>query len=409
MLNFFIQGLTVASGLLVNFSIPVIFGLEQYGLFLKANILVFLFHKLSDLVGEPLIAMVEKNAVMPISLLLNFFIFIIFILMSRIFSLGDPRLLVSMLWSNSILLTMYSHQKLNFICFYLSLFVFIFFLFIGLSHIDFGDITIADTLIAVNIIPSTIFFLLLLINEKKLLDMENTFLYVTKITTIVPSLFFVSLINNMFSNIVPYYLSFVFSPTMLGLYRVQVSLAQSVAALFPLNTKIIIAKLMNRDRDVFFRSLLKVSFSYFYLLIMLGLFFVVILGNKLQYTQILLLMPIIHITIVFEKYLLVIRKKKFMAFVNITISLFLLLMIHTIHTIFAMNLLYFASMSFYLFLMVFVGSVEHIKLILFFIFLTLMTILVSTYSIWTSFIIQIFLVVFVWSDRTLLGNWKLIR
>ncbi len=51
MFNLLIQALTLLSGLVVNFVIPGLYGLEAYGAFIKANVLVFLFQKLLDIIN----------------------------------------------------------------------------------------------------------------------------------------------------------------------------------------------------------------------------------------------------------------------------------------------------------------------------------------------------------------------
>ena len=122
MINILIQLFTLISGLLINFFIPLLFGFEQYGLFIKGNILVFFFHKFLDIVSEPLISMVRKEICFPLSLTLGLIISTIFYLLNICYDLGHIILLCSMVWSSCVLLTMYSYKLQLYILSYLVLF-----------------------------------------------------------------------------------------------------------------------------------------------------------------------------------------------------------------------------------------------------------------------------------------------
>jgi hypothetical protein len=272
------------------------------------------------------------------------------------------------------------------------------------------SLNIVDIVISVNFLSATVFFCLMVLTEKSVLNIKNIFLSLKRVALIAPNLFFSSLINNMFTNILPYYLSSVFSPRMLGLYRLQISLAQSVVALFPMSTKIIMARLMSRDKEVFFQSLLRFSFNYFYLITLVSFFLVVLVENKAEYTQILILMPVIHVTLIYEKHLLVMARKNFIIVTNLFVCLFACCMIINIHTLAEMNFLYAISICVYLFVMTCASDARHLKQILFVIFSTMGIMFVSMYSPKVSFSMLLCCVFIIfWSNRNVLHHWEVIR
>ena len=76
MVNLLIQALILISGLVVNFVVPSLYGLDAYGEFIKANILDYLFQNLLYIVNEQLIASVEAEYILITSLLMAFLIFL---------------------------------------------------------------------------------------------------------------------------------------------------------------------------------------------------------------------------------------------------------------------------------------------------------------------------------------------
>lgn len=352
MVNVLIQILTLGSGLLVNFLIPILFGLEKYGLFIKANILVFLFHKFTDVISEPLIS-IQKQSLFATSLFVNAIILGVFLICNLILPIGNPWLLTSMLWSNTVLLTIYAHSLHRFLLIYLSCYIFLFIALFGLTYLHLLSLSITSCLIYTNVIPSTLCFsafnLLKLVNIRYNLNLNQ----IISIILLIPRLISITLVSNLFANIIPFYISFVISPQALALFKVQVSIVQSVTAIFPLNNKIITTLLQNKRNyhEDALDSLLTLSMNYFYTIT--ACLFVVMIWylSANEYALASIILPVMHACIIIERYILITQMKRTLALVNYITALFIGISTFWVTTNHQIILLYSIGTSLYLLLM----------------------------------------------------------
>ena len=357
MINIYIQFLILCSGLLVNFLIPVLFGLEEYGLFIKANILVFLFHKFTDVVSEPLISNVDKKILLPVSVSIGVCILFLFLIVNCFFSAGSPFLLASMIWSSSVLLTIIAQKLTKWVVFYLSTFIIIFLSLLFSVAFKVISLSITDVMGITNFVPAT-FCLFVLLGTKQLeIAFDKIYLNFIIMLQLIPRLFSLTLVNNLFTNILPFYLSFVFPPQLLGLFRVQVSIVQSVIAIFPINSKIISAYFReSHSGNNFIEHTLRISLNYFCIIALFGYIFVGLYEDKLEYAQVFILLPVMHAAVILERYMLGLSKNKNLIIINLMVSILSCFLVLWVQTISQMMLLYSTGISLYLLSMLFVTN-----------------------------------------------------
>lgn len=346
-----VQVLTLGSGLLVNFLTPLLFGLEQYGLFIKANILVFFFHKLTDIVSEPLISQTDIDLIFPISCMIGGTVFLFFLLTNLFINAGSPVLLASMLYSNSFMLVLYAHRYHRELICYLIVFILLYLFLLVASYYNLLFITITDILIFTNALPPALGLFLLILYKKIKFSWNNVFLNSIKIMKLIPTLFSLTLVNNFFTNIIPFYLSFILPPNLLGLFRVQISIIQSVAAVFPVNIKAIHVYFVNETKNnCLLERMMRLSMNYFYVLALIGFFGALYQGHQ-QIARVFLFLPVFHLAIILERYLFSIGMKYKLMVINTLITVLACLLMFKVHTLSQMILLYASGVSLYLLLM----------------------------------------------------------
>ncbi|MFC3907954.1 hypothetical protein ACFORL_02515 [Legionella dresdenensis] len=352
MLNILIQALTLGSGLLINFFIPLLFGLEKYGLFIKANILVFLFHKFTDVISEPLISNVDKKALLPVSFAVGAFVLVLFSCTNIFFSAGSPWLLASMVYSSSVLLVMYAQRLQMAIVTYLSVFIAIFIILLSVAYFNLYNITITEIIGITNSLPATAWLLFLLLNKKIEVSFNGIWHSVASMLRIIPTLFSLTLVSNLFTNILPFYLSFIFPPQVLGLFRVQVSIVQSVVAIFPVNVKAISAHFVQAESDEFLlEKMTRLSLNYFYLLAFVAYLFIGLYKGYQEFAQVFFILPVLHLSVILERYLLGIKRRQQLITINVIVSIFACIAVLKVDTLPQMILLYASGIAAYLMLM----------------------------------------------------------
>lgn len=364
MLNISIQILTLLSGLLINFLIPVLFGIEEYGIFIKANILVFLFQKLMDVISEPLISNVDKNQLFPVALCVGFFLLSIFLGIDCFFSAGSPWLLSSMYWSNCLLLILYALNLRKLVLVYLIAFIGLFTILLLSVLFKLTDLSITNVCGITNFLPSTFCLLYILCTRKLPLSLDGLYTNLRGMIILIPRLFSLTLVSNLFTNILPFYLSFIFPPQLLGLFRIQVSIVQSVVAVFPINSKVLSTYFLAiKDQNNFLEKIIAFSINYFYTIALLGYLCVGFYNGNSEFCSVFLLLPVVHAAVILERYMLGMAMRRTLSAINLIISLFACIAVTYVDTIGQMVLLYASGLSLYLFCMLIFTSAFQLKLI----------------------------------------------
>lgn len=134
----------------------------------------------------------------------------------------------------------------------------------------------------------------------------------------------------------PFYLSFIFSPQLLGMFRVQVSVAQSVAAIFPVNTKVL-SSLSEAGYQWIFKNIISLSLRYFYILTIIGLLAALYLHQS-SFGLVFFIMP--YLAIIMERCMLGMKLRKQLILINVGVSLLQMRSYLLVHTIPQMVLVY---------------------------------------------------------------------
>ncbi|MGU3309314.1 hypothetical protein ACLBW8_24010 [Pseudomonas sp. M5A4_2d] len=304
MVNLLIQVLTLISGLVVNFVIPGLYGLEAYGAFIKANVLVFLFQKLLDIVNEQLIASVEAEYILMTSLFIAVLIFLLFSAVNLIDHIGNPILLGVMLLSSACLLSLFGLRLQRWIVGYLVIFLFVFFTLLFISYQQIVPLTIVDILILTNLIPCLFAVAVLFSNGAKLPVGKQLLQACQRVLLLLPKMISITLVFNLFTNILPFILSKSLPVRDLGLFRVIVSIIQSATSLFPINVRaIFVAFVSGGQRQTQYRIISSVAIFYFALVGLSGYAAVWLFPQYSAYLVMLPCLPVLYWAVVTERYL----------------------------------------------------------------------------------------------------------
>ena len=304
MIGMLVQVLLLVSGLMVNFLTPLIFGIEQYGLFIKANILVYVFHRFSDVSSESLIALNAGGFLFLQSLAFNLFYFSIFLIAAQYVDVGSPLLLAGMLLSSSVLLTLYSQKRIMAVMCFLFAVVSVFIFLAGLQWTGVLSLTIENLMIFSTYPPAVMGFLVLAWLSRRELVQVSSYSALWRALFILPRMISLTLVFNLLTNFLPYIATKVLLPREIGVLRVMLAVVQSVSSIFPLNIKQIFSSMVgSENRHRLYASLMQVSAVYF-LLLTCGLIFVTYFYSPLQaYVRLLSVLPLFFWSMLTERYL----------------------------------------------------------------------------------------------------------
>lgn len=321
MTNLLIQVLTLVSGLVVNFVIPGLYGLEAYGEFIKANILVFLFQKLLDIVNEQLIATVEVEYILVTSLFMATLIFLLFCLFNLMDNIGSPLLLSVMLLSSACLLSLFALRLHLWIVGYLVVFLCVFFAFLFVGHKKILPLTIVDILTLTNLIPCLFAIAVLFTRGAKLPVGKQLLSTCLRVVLLLPRMVSITLVFNLFTNILPYILSKSLPVRDLGLFRVIVSIIQSATSLFPINVRaVFVAFVSGGQRQEQYRIIMSVALFYFSLVGLSGYAMGWLFPQYSIYLAMLPCLPVLYWAVVTERYLVASGLHRKVIVVNVTIG-----------------------------------------------------------------------------------------
>ena len=321
MINVAIQALTLLCALLVNFVIPAFYGLEPYGAFIQANILVFLFQKLTDISTEPLIGHVDHAMIFPVSMLIAACVWLVFWAIDCVSSLGSTALLAAMLLSSSVMLSMYALRQQRRLVVYLLFFLTVFFTLLILKEWLKWPLSIIDILLWTNLLPASLAALALLHSGARLPSRQTVWSLLAGVARLAPGNFSVTLVFNLFTNLLPYILSKTLPLRDLGLFRVVTAVIQSATSIFPINTKAIFVKLVgSEDRAGQFRILLAWSLLYFAGLGLLALAAGLLDTRLVLYLALLASLPTLYWAVIAERYLQAAKRRRALKVANLAVG-----------------------------------------------------------------------------------------
>lgn len=409
MLNIAIQGLTLLSGLLVNFVVPALFGLEAYGVFIQTNILVFVFQKVADIVNEPLISHLEKIYIFGFSLLMAGVVMLIFMILIFFQVKGSPILLFAMLLSSCCLLSMYALSQQVRILLYLIVFLAVFFSLLGLRLFEIFSLSIESILILTNLIPASMAACGLLFSGARIPPCDELIRMLGSISNILPRLFSVTLVFNLLTNILPLVFSRTLPAKDLGVLRVMTSVIQAATSLFPLNTKAIFVAFVDaQKRDQIFYGLMTFSLLYFSVLQLAGFGAVWLWPTLKPYLVLLPLLPVLYWTVLVERYGLACRQGKIISLVNLLVGGVILIAALFGNDLRYAEMTYAIGFSLYLLMLSRFVSINLNKYVLFWlVIVSPVLLLMQAFSPWLP-VLSAFLLIFV-SIRILGFDFKSLR
>lgn len=321
MINVAIQALTLLCALLVNFVIPALYGLELYGAFIQANILVFLFQKLTDISTEPLIGHVDHAMIFPVSMLIAACVWLVFWAIDSVASLGSTALLAAMLLSSSVMLSMYALRQQRRLVAYLMFFLTVFFTLLILKERLDWALSIVDILFWTNLLPALLASLALLRSGARLPSRQTFGPLLAGVARVAPGNLSVTLVFNLFTNLLPYILSKTLPLRDLGLFRVVTAVIQSATTIFPINTKAIFVRLVgSEDRAGQFRILLAWSLLYFAGLGLLTLVAGRVDARLVPYLALVASLPTLYWAVLAERYLQATKRRRALVVANLAVG-----------------------------------------------------------------------------------------
>lgn len=321
MVNLLIQALTLISGLVVNFVIPGLYGLDAYGEFIKVNVLVFLFQKLLDIINEQLLASVKPEHILVTSLFMASLIFLLFSGFSLIVDLGNPLLLSVMLLSSACLLSLFGLRLHRWIVAYLIIFLVVFSVSLFIGHQKIWSLSIVDILILTNLIPCLLALGVLFTHGAKLPIGKQLLSTFRQVIVLLPRMISITLVFNLFTNILPFILSRSLPVGELGLFRVIVSIIQSATSLFPINVRaVFVAFISGGQRQEQYRIIMSVALLYFALVGLSGYAMGWLLPQYSGYLALLPCLPVLYWAVVTERYLVASGLQRKVIIANITVG-----------------------------------------------------------------------------------------
>ncbi|MFE2008533.1 hypothetical protein ACFW6U_24480 [Pseudomonas guariconensis] len=353
MVGVLVQVLSLLSGLMVNFLTPLIYGVEQYGLFIKLNILVYVFHRFSDITSESLIAMGDHGSVFLQSMVVNLIYFFVFLSISFFFDIGSALLLGGMLLSSSVLLSFYAQKQIRSVLIFLFVVISNFFIMGGLQWFGVIQLQIWQLMVLSTLPVAMVGFAFLAWVNRAELVKRSSYSALWLVVLTLPRMASMTLVFNCLTNFIPYVATQTLAPREIGVLRIMLSVVQSVSSIFPLNVKHIFSTLVRSDnKHRLFAALMNLSVVYFLVvacgLLVLALFY----APVLPYTQLLVLLPLFFCSMLTERYLQSCQHGRLLVLVNVLLSVVMLVAALYCRTLPSLVGLYTASIVFYCSLLV---------------------------------------------------------
>ena len=322
MIGLLVQVLSLLSGLMVNFLTPLIFGVTEFGFFIKANILVYVFHRFSDVSSESLIALNAKGSIFLQSLVFNIFYLAGFYAISQFAEIGSISLLGSMLLSSSVLLTLYSQKRIRAVLLFLIAVVSVFIVQAGLiwaGRLSFG---IEQLMIYSTYPPAIAGFMALAWLSRHELVRLSSYTSLWRALVIFPRMVSLTLVFNLLTNFLPYIATKILMPRVFVILRIMLAVVQSVSSIFPLNIKQIFTTLVGNDKkESLYAALMHVSAVYF-LCLTCGVMLAACYYQSLQdYVRLLSMLPLFFWSMLTERLLQASQQGGRLVAINLTFAI----------------------------------------------------------------------------------------
>lgn len=299
-----IQGLSLLSALVVNFLVPLVYGVEFYGKFIQSNILVFVIQKFTDIVIEPLMSSVEPKFLFVTAMLTSGLVLLLSQGVNFLDPIGSQGLLATMLLSSNCMLSMFALRLQRQLLLHLILLLGVFFALLVCDRFGVMSFTLLELLIWSNFMPAIVSFLGLFMQGSRLPPFLKMGEAIKTSLRLFPRNVSTTLVFNCLTNIFPYILAKQMLAQDLGVFRIVTSILQSATSLFPINAKAIFAMFIegeNRSRQL--HTLMAASLLYFSLIGILASLMTYFSPKLAPYLEMITILPIIFWVVLLERYM----------------------------------------------------------------------------------------------------------
>jgi len=299
-----IQGLSLISALVVNFLVPVVYGVEFYGHFIQSNILVFVIQKFTDIVIEPLMVSVEPKYLFVTAMLTSGIVLLIAQCVNYFDTVGSQGLLGAMLLSSNCMLSMFALRLHRQLLLHLILLLGVFFALLVCDRSGLMIFNLLDLLIWTNIVPALFSTVGLFMLGSRFPPFEKMGAAITNSFRIFPQNVSTTLVFNCLTNIFPYILAKQMLALDVGVFRIVTSILQSASSLFPINAKSIFAMFIEgKDRSRQMHTLMVASLLYFSIIGVFASMMTSFVPKLTPYLEMITILPVIYWVLLLERYM----------------------------------------------------------------------------------------------------------
>lgn len=261
------QVLALASGLLVNFLYPLVFGLAHYGEFLKYALPTLVLHRVVDMASESLIALPMETGFFRFSAIcvgLMGLVAFLALWLAGVTQFIDLRLFCSLLATSVIMLVLHRDRRFGALASYLAIFNVS---FCGVTTIaaTTGALDLVDILVLTNLVGVIVGTFLLRGRVGEAMPLTSTTQTLTSVLKKIPNALGGTLSANAITNIFPLVVAGFLSAGELAKFRIFTSILQSSTSLFPLNTKSVLSLMREETHRLDFARWLDLAYWYFLL------------------------------------------------------------------------------------------------------------------------------------------------
>jgi hypothetical protein len=318
-----IQGLSLLSALVVNFLVPLVYGVEFYGKFIQSNILVFVIQKFADIVIEPLMSWVDPKFLFVTAMLTSCLVLLISQGINYFDSIGSQALLAAMLLSSNCMLSMFSLKLQRQLLLHLLLLLLVFLSLLVCDLFGIVSISLLELLIWSNVVPAIVSFIGLFMKGARIPPFFKMGEAIKTSLCLFPRNVSSTLVFNCLTNIFPYIMAKQMLAYDLGVFRIVTSILQSATSLFPINVKAIFSIFIEgKDRSRQLHALMVASLLYFSIIGISTSILTYFVPKLTPYLEMITILPVIYWVVLLERYMQASKINRSLVVINLVISAF---------------------------------------------------------------------------------------
>ncbi len=333
---------------MVNLMLPLIYGVEFYGEFIKSNILVFVIHKFADIVTEPLMASVEAKSLFITCVLSSVIVMFLAQGINYFDQIGSQSLLAIMLLSSNCMIAMFALRLHWQLLMHLILTLGAFIILLIFDYYDLMSFGILELLIWTNFVPAFFSSIGLFLWGAYLPPFAKIGNAIATSLRQFPRNFTSTFVLNCLTNIFPYVLAKQMSALDIGVFRIITSILQSATSLFPINTKEIFLMLIAKKEDCqLMKTLVAASLFYFSVIAVCALLVTRFVPQLSPYMAMITILPVAYWAVLFERYMQAAGMRRTLIITNLVIGISMLIGVFFVRELDQAEYLYALGLSTY--------------------------------------------------------------